>query len=156
MLQDLHPPAMAAMEKARQSLESRNHSWRLLHGDLDFGNIAVFDGQLIPFDAQVLFEGKRTNDTAKDVAYMLAPLFMHGRPDLAQILLDGYQSVTHDRTLESVLPLWVAYACVVRGSSWLSRFEAANTPQQLARLEACGYRYLQVAKRFISGDMTLR
>ena len=157
MLEALHTPTMSAIDKARQSLESRNHSWRLLHGDLDFGNIADFNGQLMPFDAQVLFEGKRSNDTAKDVAYMLAPLYMHGRPDLADSLQAGYQSVAHDRTLETVVPLWIAYACVVRGGSWLSRLEGANTPQQFARMEACGYRYLQVAKRFIgfvNGDLS--
>ena len=156
LLEDLHVLAVTAVDNNRLFLENRNHSWRFLHGDLDFGNIVDFNGQLMPFDAQVLFGGQYINDPARDAAYMLAPLYMYGRPDLAERLLSGYQSVAHDRALENVLPLWVAYACIVRGSSWLSRLEGVNSPQQVARMEAYSYRYLQVAKRFLTGKMTLR
>lgn len=146
--------ADAVMAKA-SAFSAREKLRTTLHGDMDFGNIATFNGKLMPFDAQVLFDGKRENDPAKDVAYMLAPLYMYGRQDLARALIAGYMSIIPNSTLEEVLPLWVAYASMVRGNSWLSKAAATSHTADAVTHEAYGYRYLKNMERLLKGEMTL-
>ncbi len=151
-LRDVAANAVAAKASAFHAREGLRTT---LHGDMDFGNIATFNGKLVPFDAQVLFDGKRENDPAKDVAYMLAPLYMYGRPDLAKALIRGYKSVIPMDSLDDVLPLWVAYASMVRGNSWLSKAVTVSDPAETAKFEAHGYRFLKNMERLLKGEMTL-
>ena len=155
LLSGLRQTAVDAVKAKAAAFHAREPLRTTLHGDMDFGNIATFKGKLVPFDAQVLFDGKRENDPAKDVAYMLAPLYMYGRQDLARALLAGYMSVIPNSSLDEVLPLWVAYASMVRGNSWLSK--AANAPHtaETAMFEAYGYRYLKNMERLLKGEMPL-
>ena len=152
---DIRDTAAKAIAAKAGSFLQREGMRATLHGDMDFGNIATYNGKLVPFDAQVLFDGKRENDPAKDVAYMLAPLYMYGRPDLAKALIRGYKSVIPIDSLTDVLPLWVAYASMVRGNSWLSKAVAVSTPQEAAMYEAYGYRYLKNMERLLKGEMDL-
>lgn len=154
MLLDMLTPGLRATDAAKHAFEARTNQWCALHGDMDYGNIATFKGKLLPFDAQVLF-GQRSEDPAKDVAYTLAPLYMYGRADLAKSLVDGYKSIIADDTLDQVLPLWVAYAAIVRGSSWLGKSQTVTDPNEAAKYEAFGYRYLQVASRLLKGELSL-
>ena len=132
----------------------RGAFYNRVHGDMDFGNIATFQGKLVPFDAQVLFANERENDSALDVGFLVAPLLMQGRNDLIDALLAGYTSVLPCQTLRQVLPLWAAYGAFIRGSSWLNRAQTTPDPQEKARLETYGYRFLIVAHRLAKGEIT--
>ncbi len=121
----------------------------VIHGDLDFGNIATFNGKVVPFDAQVLL-GDRLEDPAKDLAFMLAPLLMYGEHTLAVSLINGYQDVARDPELMHILPLWVAYAAVVRGGSWYSRASVTSHPQEAQHLKGYANMFFTLAKGLLT------
>lgn len=121
----------------------------VIHGDLDFGNIATFKGKIVPFDAQVLL-GDRKEDPAKDLAFMLAPLLMFGEHTLAIALINGYQDVARDPTLMHVLPLWVAYAAIVRGGSWYSRASVTSHPQEANHMKGYANMFYTLARGLLT------
>lgn len=154
LLIGLSMPVHRMIQQHKTLFAQRGAFYNRVHGDMDFGNIATFNGQLVPFDAQVLFANERENDSALDVGFMVAPLLMYGRDDLVEALIAGYTSVIPCATLRKVLPVWAAYGAFIRGSSWLNRAKTTTDPQEKARLETFGYRFLIVAHRLAKGAIT--
>ena len=147
-------PGQDLIRKSEHHLKARVGKRCIIHGDLDFGNITTFNGELTPFDAQVL-RGSRAEDPAKDLAFMLAPLLMKGEQTLAMALINGYQEVARDAELMHVLDLWVAYAALVRGGSWFCKAEIAETRDEHNLLLGYGNMFLTLAKALITGKMTV-
>ncbi len=154
LLIGLGSPVHRMIKDLKPLFLQRGAFFNRVHGDMDFGNIATFNDKLVPFDAQVLFENERENDSALDVGFLVAPLVMQGRADLVESLITGYTSILPCNTLRQVLPIWAAYGAFIRGSSWLNRAQNMDDPREKARLETYGYRFLIVAHRLVKGQIS--
>ncbi|MBI1362930.1 MAG: hypothetical protein GC134_03005 [Proteobacteria bacterium] len=147
-LADLRHAAERAIKRRSHALDNRSmQAFRIIHGDMDFGNIVMWRGKPTPFDAAVLSPLMRHNDVMRDLAYILAPLYMADKLELVKYALEGYMASTCDNEGMRILHLWVGYAAAVRGRSWLYRAQTAEgmAADERASLTEQGLRYLEVA-----------
>jgi aminoglycoside phosphotransferase family enzyme len=144
----------AAMGRERFRLDNRN-PWahRHVHGDMDFGNIALLKSLPTPFDAQVLDPLQAQEDVLLDVGFVLAPLFLAHRPDLARAFADRYFALTGDVEGRQLAYLWVALAALIRAGSWLRRAHRMPDSADKALLLARGRTFLQVARAAIAREL---
>lgn len=87
---------------------------RRTHGDLHLGNIAVVDGQPIPFDALEFDAALATGDVYYDLAFLIMDLEHRGQTILANRLLNRYVALTGDIAGLRGLPLCLAIRAAVR------------------------------------------
>lgn len=87
---------------------------RECHGDLHMGNVALIDGELVPFDCIEFDPGLRWIDVMSDVAFLTMDLKAHGRADLAFRFLDGWLQRSGDHAGLQVLPFYETYRALVR------------------------------------------
>jgi len=87
---------------------------RECHGDLHLGNIAMFEGEIVMFDALEFDAALRWTDTMNDVAFLSMDLHAQGRPDLAARFIDAY--LAHGGDYAGVTPLrfFQVYRAMVR------------------------------------------
>jgi predicted kinase len=111
---------------------------RRCHGDLHLGNICLWQGAPMPFDAVEFDEAIATGDVAYDLAFLLMDLeHKSGRP-AANRVLNRYVARTGDAALVAGLPLFLAQKAMVR-----AHVEAARGRLQEARAYlAMGFGYL--------------
>lgn len=95
---------------------ARQHggSIRECHGDLHMGNVALIDGELVPFDCIEFDPGLRWIDVMSDVAFLTMDLKAHGRADLAFRFLDGWLQRSGDHGGLRVLRFYEVYRALVR------------------------------------------
>lgn len=155
-LTELWQAASRAIKQRAHALDNRSmQSFRIIHGDMDFGNIVIWRGKPVPFDAAVLNPRMRHNDVMRDLAYILAPLYMAGQDDLVKYALEGYLASTSDKEGLKILHLWVGYAALVRGRSWLYRAQTAThmSATERAELTAQGLKYMDIALAAFKGEL---
>ena len=87
---------------------------RECHGDLHLGNIALFDGGIVVFDALEFDASLRWTDTMNDIAFLSMDLRAHGRPDLAARFVDACLSHSGDYDGLEVLRYYEVYRALVR------------------------------------------
>ncbi|WP_255398893.1 bifunctional aminoglycoside phosphotransferase/ATP-binding protein [Nitrosovibrio sp. Nv6] len=87
---------------------------RECHGDLHLGNIALIDGQPVPFDGIEFDPALRWIDVMSEVAFTVMDLLHYKRADLAYRFLNGYLEVTGDYDGVSVLRFYIVYRAAVR------------------------------------------
>ena len=87
---------------------------RECHGELHLGNIALFDGGIVVFDALEFDASLRWTDTMNDVAFLSMDLRAHGRPDLAARFVDACLSHSGDYDGLRVLRYYEVYRALVR------------------------------------------
>jgi aminoglycoside phosphotransferase family enzyme/predicted kinase len=87
---------------------------RECHGDLHLGNIALFDGEIVVFDALEFDASLRWTDTMNDLAFLSMDLRAHGRPDLAARFVDACLSHSADYDGLQVLRYYEVYRALVR------------------------------------------
>ncbi|SOD41085.1 bifunctional aminoglycoside phosphotransferase/ATP-binding protein [Nitrosovibrio sp. Nv4] len=87
---------------------------RECHGDLHLGNIALIDGQPVPFDGIEFDPALRCIDVMSEVAFTVMDLLHYKRADLAYRFLNGYLEITGDYIGVSMLRFYVVYRAVVR------------------------------------------
>ena len=92
----------------------RGGSIRECHGDLHMGNVALIDGELMPFDCIEFDPGLRWIDVMSDVAFLTMDLKAHGRADLACRFLDAWLQCSGDHAGLRVLPFYEVYRALVR------------------------------------------
>lgn len=87
---------------------------RECHGDLHMGNIVVWDGRVVPFDALEFNEELRWIDVLSEVAFVSMDFSKHGRADLAWRFLNLYLDQTGDYEGVPLLRYYSVYRAVVR------------------------------------------
>ncbi|QHE86142.1 bifunctional aminoglycoside phosphotransferase/ATP-binding protein [Hydrogenophaga sp. BPS33] len=102
--------ALSSTWSARQ----RGGSVRECHGDLHMGNVALIDGELVPFDCIEFDPGLRWIDVMSDVAFLTMDLKAHGRADLAFRFLDAWLQCSGDYAGLAVLRFYEVYRAMVR------------------------------------------
>ena len=119
---------------------------RECHGDLHLRNIALIDGQPVPFDCIEFNAEFRWIDVINETAFLVMDLMDRGRPDLGYRFLDGYLAATGDYAGVAVLRFYLVYRALVRAKIHDLRARQANVdPGEAARLQAATDHYLTLA-----------
>src|ERR1700759_927715 len=108
---------------------------RRCHGDLHLGNLCLWEGKPVPFDALEFDEALATIDVAYDLAFLLMDLEHRVDRAAANRVLNRYVARTGDATLVGGLPVFLSLRAMVR-----AHVEArSGHPDQVgAYLEAAG------------------
>ncbi len=87
---------------------------RRAHGDLHLGNICLWDGAPVPFDALEFDEDMATIDLAYDIAFLLMDLDRRAGRPAANRVLNRYVAWTGDAALVQLLPPFLSRRAMVR------------------------------------------
>jgi aminoglycoside phosphotransferase family enzyme/predicted kinase len=87
---------------------------RRCHGDLHLGNLCLWGGRPVPFDALEFDEALATIDTGYDLAFLLMDLDRRAGRGAANRVLSRYVARTGDATLVGALPLYLSCRAMVR------------------------------------------
>jgi hypothetical protein len=87
---------------------------RECHGDLHLGNMALLDGEVVPFDCLEFSDNLRWIDVISEAAFLTMDLQDRGRPDLARRFLNAYLEQTGDYDGLEVLRYYLVYRAMVR------------------------------------------
>ena len=107
---------------------------RRAHGDLHLGNLCLWQGRPVPFDALEFDEDLATIDLGYDLAFLLMDIEARADRAAANRVLNRYVARSGDVALTRGLPLWLSCRAMVR----------AHVLARLGRAEAA--RYLAVAE----------
>ena len=115
---------VAAWQAAMQRELPRRAGWlrgradhgfvRRCHGDLHLGNICLWRGAPVPFDAVEFDEAIATGDVAYDLGFLLMDLEHKAGRAAANRVLNRYVARTGDWALVAGLPLFMAQKAMVR------------------------------------------
>lgn len=126
--------------------ERKQHGFiRECHGDLHLANLALFEGEIAPFDCIEFNANLRWVDVISEIAFLAMDLHDKKRPDLAWRLLNAYLEQTGDHKGLALLRYYLAYRALVRAKVACLRCEAAIA--EGAALEGCRD-YLALAESF--------
>jgi len=87
---------------------------RECHGDLHLGNMALLDGEAVPFDCIEFSDNLRWIDVISEAAFLAMDLQDRGRPDLARRFLNTYLEQSGDYEGLEVLRYYLVYRAMVR------------------------------------------
>jgi aminoglycoside phosphotransferase family enzyme/predicted kinase len=94
------------------------------HGDLHLGNIALLDGQPVPFDAIEFDPNVASGDVLYDLAFLLMDLIDRGLGHAANIVLNGYFAPlrqSDDLDGLAALPLFLSVRAAIRAKVTAAR-----------------------------------
>ncbi|MBC9207494.1 AAA family ATPase [Roseomonas aerophila] len=154
--------AQADIARLAPALQARAAAGRIrrCHGDLHLGNLVLWHGRPVPFDALEFDEALATIDTGYDLAFLLADLHMRVGRAAANRVLNRYIARTGDAGLVAALPLWLSTRALIRahvsqraagtGMPWLDAAEQwlAHPPARILAiggLPGCGKSHLSRA-----------
>jgi aminoglycoside phosphotransferase family enzyme/predicted kinase len=141
--------ARAELARVAPALAARDAAGfvRRCHGDLHLGNLCLWDGRPVPFDALEFDETLATIDVGYDLAFLLMDLDLrHGR-GTANRVLNRYVARSGDAGLCAGLPLWLSLRAMIRAHveaarerPWQALLAAAEAHQRPAppRMVAVG------------------
>ena len=137
----LDQSARSALEKTAVVRDERARSGhiRRCHGDLHLGNIVLWQGRLVPFDAIEFDETLATVDTLYDLAFLLMDLDRHQARDAANIIFNRYLWRSGDlRDLQGLaaMPLYLALRAAIRAVVALDRAKLCVSDMNTAVLAA--------------------
>ena len=125
-----------------------NGAVRDVHGDLHLGNIVLYDGRPMLFDAIEFNAGLRCIDVISDVAFAFMDLLDHGLPAHAWRFLSGYLELTGDYGGLPLLRLYAVYRALVRANVALIRLHQPEVKHQVRVREHTSFEhYLALAEQ---------
>ncbi len=120
----LAPAAVGAWRAAAEARHAALAPWlrarardgfiRRAHGDLHLGNLCLWQGRPVPFDALEFDEDLATIDLGYDLAFLLMDLEARADRAAANRVLNRYVARTGDVALTRGLPLWLSCRAMVR------------------------------------------
>jgi hypothetical protein len=140
-VQDWQAHLLAALEHIAPWLEERSHSGfiRRAHGDLHLGNLCLWHGKPVPFDALEFDEAMATIDLGYDLAFLLMDLDQRVARAAANRVLNRYVARTGDAALTHGLPVFLSLRAMIRAHVEARRGNAEPAARYLAATE----RYLR-------------
>ncbi|HET7880013.1 MAG TPA: AAA family ATPase [Acetobacteraceae bacterium] len=87
---------------------------RRAHGDLHLGNMCLWQGRPVPFDALEFDEGMATIDLGYDLAFLLMDLDRRASRAAANRVLNRYVARTGDAALTRGLPMFLSLRAMIR------------------------------------------
>lgn len=104
--------ALDALE-AWQATRAQAGFVRRCHGDLHLGNLCLWQGRPVPFDALEFDEAMATIDVGYDLAFLLMDLDRRAGRAAANLVLNRYVARAGDAALTRVLPPWLSQRAMV-------------------------------------------
>ncbi|WP_337875108.1 AAA family ATPase [Elioraea sp.] len=137
--------AVAAWQAAAEARHAALAPWlderaragfvRRAHGDLHLGNLCLWQGRPVPFDALEFDEELAAIDLGYDLAFLLMDLEARADRAAANRVLNRYVARSGDVALTRGLPLWLSCRAMVRAHV-LARLGQAEAMRYLAFAEA--------------------
>lgn len=123
---------------------------RRCHGDLHLGNMVIWHGQPLPFDALEFDEDLATIDVLYDLAFLIMDLDHKGLRPRANDVLNRYLWRADVRNLKGLaaLPLFLALRAGIRTMVDLHRIAGADAPTPDVLADA--QRYLEQALQYLA------
>jgi aminoglycoside phosphotransferase family enzyme/predicted kinase len=115
---------------------------RRAHGDLHLGNLCLWHGRPVPFDALEFDEAMATIDLGYDLAFLLMDLDRRGHRSAANRVLNRYVARTGDAELTRGLPVFLSLRAMVRAHVEARRGNRAPAERYLDAATA----YLRVTR----------
>jgi len=106
---------------------------RRAHGDLHLGNLCLWRGQPVPFDALEFDEALATIDVAYDLAFLLMDLEHRAGRAAANLVMNRVVARSGDVDLVTGLPLFLSLRAMVRAHVEAARFHPEQAGAYLAR-----------------------
>jgi hypothetical protein len=110
---------------------------RRAHGDLHLGNLCLWEGRPVPFDALEFDEAMATIDLGYDLAFLLMDLDQRVSRAAANRVLNRYVARTGDAALTHGLPVFLSLRAMIRAHVEAKRGHAAVAASYLTA--ASGY-----------------
>ena len=114
---------------------------RRIHGDLHLGNLCLWQGHPVPFDALEFDEAMATFDTGYDLAFLLMDLDLRAGRQAANRVMNRYIARTGDVGLLRGLPVFLSMRAMVRAHV----AARSDDPEASARYLAAAEAYLAPA-----------
>jgi aminoglycoside phosphotransferase family enzyme/predicted kinase len=129
----------AALEALEPWLEQRaRDGWvRRAHGDLHLGNLCLWHGRPVPFDALEFDEALATIDLAYDLAFLLMDLDQRVGRAAANRVMNRYVARTGDADLVHGLPVFLSLRALVRAHVEARIGRADSAQRYLDAARAC-------------------
>jgi uncharacterized protein len=142
-VQDWQNRLLTALDDIAPWLAERSRSGfvRRAHGDLHLGNLCMWHGKPVPFDALEFDEGMATIDLGYDLAFLLMDLDQRVTRGAANHVLNRYVARTGDTALTRGLPVFLSLRAMVRAHVEAKRAHAADAS-----------RYLSAAARYLHAE----
>lgn len=122
---------------------------RECHGDLHLGNMALIDGEIVPFDCIEFNDSFRWNDVMSEVAFVVMDLASRGRPDFGFRFLNSYLEQTGDFAGLRLLRYYLMFRAVVRAKIAAFLASESETPEEKRALAWQDFHhYLNLAQQF--------
>lgn len=126
----------------------KEQGWiRECHGDLHLANLALYEGEIAPFDCIEFNENLRWVDVISEIAFLAMDLHDRRRPDFAWRLLNAYLEQTGDYGGLAVLRYYLVYRALVRAK--VAALSCAHDILDGGKLQLCRD-YLALAETFIA------
>ena len=110
---------------------SRGGFVRRVHGDLHLGNLCLWRGKPVPFDALEFDEAMATIDLGYDLAFLLMDLDQRVDRAAANHVLNRYVARTGDAALTHGLPVFLSLRAMVRAHVEAKRGNRASAERYL-------------------------
>jgi len=128
--------------KAQQDLRHRHSALlnargrhgrvRHTHGDLHLANIALIDGEAVPFDCLEFDDELATTDVLYDLAFLLMDLWHRGLRCEANLVFNRYIDVSADEDGARLLALFMSVRATIRAHVLAAAAEQADESEKLA------------------------
>jgi uncharacterized protein len=122
---------------AWQEDRAREGFVRRAHGDLHLGNLCLWHGKPVPFDALEFDERMATIDLGYDLAFLLMDLDQRVGRRAANRVLNRYVARTGDAALTRGLPAFLSMRAMVRAHIDASRGHAEAAERYLREAATC-------------------
>jgi uncharacterized protein len=135
---------LAGLDSIAPWLEQRSRDGfvRRVHGDLHLGNLCLWHGKPLPFDALEFDEAMATIDLGYDLAFLLMDLDQRVDRAAANRVLNRYVARTGDAALTRGLPVFLSLRAMVRAHVEAKRGNGAPAERYLDAATA----YLRVVQ----------
>ena len=125
----------ALLDRHAEALRARGAAGfvRRCHGDLHLGNMCLWQGAPVAFDALEFDEALATTDIGYDLAFLLMDLDVRVGRGAANRVMNRYLARTGDWALVPLLPLWLSMRAMVRAHVEAARGRPAESRGYLDR-----------------------
>ena len=114
----------------------RQNFVRRAHGDLHLGNLCLWQGQVVPFDALEFDEAMATIDLGYDFSFLLMDLDHRASRAAANRVMNRYVARTGDAAFTRGLPLFLSLRAMIRAHVAARSGDAAASTAYLDAAEA--------------------
>ena len=147
----LEKEQLEALENNRELLLKRQADGKIrwCHGDLTLRNLAMWNGQVIPFNPIEFYDDLTQIDTMYDFAFLLVEMESKGQRRLASILLNHYLALSADWDGIPVLPLFLSCRAAVNAYVFAQRSSEIKDKSESMLMANRAFEQLVIAKRFL-------